>query len=332
LGKLTSEEKERMAADRVDASSVGMGAEHLVARVTWYYYAAGMTQQEIADRLGLTRLRVNKIIAQVRSEGLVHVEIRLPLASCVVLEEDLKARFGLTDVVVVPSVSDEETQKRMIGEAAGLLLERLLRDGQTIGIGWGKTLSAAVRKLGRRNLSRALVVSLMGGLTRSSGGNTFEVANELANVLGAECHYIPSLLYYPDDESFAGLMAYKPLAEVIDEARAATLVLVSCGDLSGRSQLFSAVSISPQQIDELKALGAVGELLGSFLDADGAVVDHPLNSRVMALRPSDLKPIQATVLVSGDSYKLPIIRAIVKAGYIKSLVTDEAVAGALLKG
>jgi len=321
-----------MAVDNMHASSVGMDAEHLIARVAWYYYAANMTQQEIADRLGLTRLRVNKIIAQVRSDGSVQVDIRLPLASCVALEEEMKARFKLTDTVVIPSVFDEDVQKRMIGEAAGLLFERVLKDGQTIGIGWGKTLSAAVRKMGKRHLSRALVVSLMGGLARSSSANTFEVANELAGVLGAECHYIPSLLYYPNDESFAGLMKYQPLAEVLEEARGAAVVLVSCGDLSGRSQLFSAVSISPTDIDELKAKGAVGELLGTFLDADGQVVDHPLNSRVMALHPSDLRSIQTTILASGDSYKLPIVRAILKGGYVTHLVTDEAVADALLKG
>ncbi len=321
-----------MALDNLDGAGVGMDAEHLVARVAWYYYIANMTQQEIADRLGLTRLRVNKIIGQVRADGSVQVEIRLPLASCVELEEELKGRYNLTDAVVVPALRDEEAQKRVIGEAAGLLLEGMLKDGQTIGIGWGKTLVSAVRKLTSRRFSRTRVVSLMGGLTRGSGANTFEVANQLARVLGAECHYIPSLLYYPDDESFAGLMSYPPLAEVLDEARQADAVLVSCGDLSGRSQLFSAVSITPQEIDELKERGAVGELLGTFLDAEGHVVDHSLNSRVMALHPSDLDPIRTAILASGDTYKLPVIRAILRSGHVNHLVTDEAVAEGLMRG
>ncbi|MBB4301723.1 DNA-binding transcriptional regulator LsrR (DeoR family) [Rhodobium orientis] len=319
-------------ADGSDGLTGGMDAEHLVARVAWYYYVANMTQQEIADRLGLTRLRVNKIIGQVRADGSVQVEIRLPLASCVALEEELKSRFKLQDAVVVPSIRDEVAQKRVIGEAAGVLLNGMLKDGQTIGLGWGDTLGAAVRKLTPRQFSRTRVVSLMGGLTRGSGANTFEVASQLARALGAECHYIPSLLYYPDDESFAGLMAYPPLAEVMAEARQADLVLVSCGDLSGRSQLFSAVSLSPRDIDELKEKGAVGELLGTFLDADGKDVDHPLNKRVMALHPSGLGNIAKTILASGDAYKLPIIRAILKLGNVTHLVTDEAVAEGLMRG
>lgn len=321
-----------MAAGEMDKISFDSDAEHVNTRVAWYYYIGGMTQQEIADRLGLTRLRVNKIIGQARNEGWVQIEIRMPLASCVALEEGLKSRFGLVDAVVVPTVRDEEAQKRVVGEAAGAMLDGLLRDGQTIGVGWGRTLGAAVKRLTPKRFSRARVVSLMGGLTRGSGSNTFEVANELARALGTECQYIPSLLYYPDDESYTSLLAHPPLAEVFEEARHAEVVLVSCGDLSGRSQLFSAVSLSSSEIDELKACGTVGELLGTFLDASGAPVDHPLNARVMAMRPKELKGIRTTILASGDAYKLPVIRAVLRAGYVNRLVTDESVAEGLMRG
>ena len=56
------------------------------ARACWYYYVGAMTQQEIADRLGLTRLKVNKLLGQARQDGLVSVEIKLPLANCVALK------------------------------------------------------------------------------------------------------------------------------------------------------------------------------------------------------------------------------------------------------
>ena len=37
-------------------------------------------------------------LAQARADGLVHIEIRMPLARCVALEERLKLRYGLDDV------------------------------------------------------------------------------------------------------------------------------------------------------------------------------------------------------------------------------------------
>ena len=110
------------------------GDEQLRARIAWYYFIAGLTQQEISDRLGIARARVNKIVGQLRADGSVVVDIRLPLASCVELEEKLKQRFDLKQVSIVPSSTDEDLQRRMIGDAAGILLDELIHDGMSIAI------------------------------------------------------------------------------------------------------------------------------------------------------------------------------------------------------
>lgn len=78
-------------------------AQQTRARVAWLYFIGGMTQQEIADQLGLTRLRVNKILGQIRTDGSVVVDIRLPMADCIDLEHKLKERFGLEGACVTPS-------------------------------------------------------------------------------------------------------------------------------------------------------------------------------------------------------------------------------------
>ena len=71
-----------VADNPIEGSAPFNDAEaQLQARVAWYYYVGGMTQQEIADRLDLTRVRVNRIVGHARAEGLVHIDIRLPLAS-----------------------------------------------------------------------------------------------------------------------------------------------------------------------------------------------------------------------------------------------------------
>ncbi|WP_181699047.1 sugar-binding transcriptional regulator [Chthonobacter albigriseus] len=313
-----------VAGDPPDAD-----AEHIRARVAWYYYVGGLTQQEIADRIGITRLRVNRIVGQVRTDGSVQIDIRLPLARCVALEEKLKDRFGLIDARVVPAIDDTQDLQRVIGEAAGAMLDPLLLDGQGFGVGWGRTLSAAIKRLTPRRFSRAWVATLMGGLTRGSGTNTFEVSTEFARVLGAECYYVAAPIYFPSEESRQALLVHYGLAEALRRARLADVALVSCGDLSSRSLLASTQIVS-ENLAGLKESGAVGDLLGVFLDADGKPVDHPLNQRVMALPPTDLKAIPSTILASGGLHKAPIVRAILKAGYVKRVVTDEDTAEEML--
>lgn len=304
-------------------------SEQLRARIAWYYFVAGLTQQEISDRLGIARARVNKIAGQLRADGSVVIDVRLPLASCVELEEKLKEAYGLKIVSVVPSADDEEQQRRMLGEAGAEIIDGLISDGDCIGIGWGRTLSAGIRQLRTRKLHNSSVVSLMGGLTRGSETNTFEVSTELAKTLGADCYYITAPVYCPSVQSREFLLQHSGVNEVMARARKSSIAIVSCGDLTPRTNLTSINSVK-RRLTELKKAGAIGEILGTFLDAEGKPVDHELNQTVIAMPPADLRMIPNSLLISGSLYKAEVIKAILTSRYVNGLVTDEAVAQQLL--
>ncbi|TVQ36267.1 MAG: sugar-binding transcriptional regulator [Geminicoccaceae bacterium] len=305
-------------------------AEQLKARVAWYYFMGGMTQQEIANRLGLTRIRVNRIVGQLRADGSVRIEVRLPLAACVALEERLRHRFGLMAVSVVPTVPDDADLQRVIGEAAAALLEPHLADGRGIAVGWGRTLRAAIARIAPRRLDGSWVVSLMGGLARGSGTNTFEVSTALAQALGAECFYFTAPIYCPSRESKATLLTHYGVAETMRRAQSADVALVTCGDLSPRSLLGRTQAVV-ESTAALRAAGAVGDLLGVFCNALGEPVDHPLNDRVMALNPKDLKCLPVSIMAAGGPHKAPVMRGLLQAGYVNRLATDETTALALLE-
>jgi len=306
-------------------------ADQITARVIWYYYVGSLTQQEIADRLGLTRLRVNRIIGQARADGSVRIDVRLPLLDCAALAAQLIARFSLADAVVVPTLPDPVETRRVIGEETGLLVDRVLHDGQSLGIGWGRTLRAALARLPRRSGPSAAsgVVGLMGGLTRGSGINTFEVSTQFADALGAECWYLAAPLYCPSEHIRHDLLTHAGLADVMRRAREVQVALITCGDLSDAS-LIASLDMVKSERDELLRHGVVGDLLGHLIDADGALVDVPLNRQVMALSPEELSKVPVSILSSGGLNKVAIIRAALSARYVNHLVTDEACATALL--
>ena len=96
------------------------------ARVAWLYFIGGQTQQEIAQQLNITRLKVNKIIGSVRDSGSVKVSVSLPLSDCVALAQAVSARYGLSETTVVRDLEDFVEQKRVIGEAAGSMASALI--------------------------------------------------------------------------------------------------------------------------------------------------------------------------------------------------------------
>ncbi len=304
--------------------------QQLAARVVYQYFLGGQTQQEIAEQAGITRLKVNRIVRQSRSDGLVRIEIQMPFADCVVLENKLKVRFALDDVAVVPTVADPDLLQQNIGEAAGVMLEPLLRDGIKLGVGWGRTLRSTALRLTARRYADSCVTSLMGGMTRGSGTNTFEISSEFARIIGAECYYVTAPIFCGSEETRTTLLANASIADVMRRGREGDIALLSCGDLSDRS-ILASTEIVRNNTESLRAAGAIGDVLGTFLDEFGRPVQHPLNSEVMALNLKDLKAYPVSILASGGVQKLPIVRAALMGRYVKKLVTDVAVAEALLE-
>jgi DNA-binding transcriptional regulator LsrR (DeoR family) len=303
--------------------------QELQARVAWFYYVGDLTQQEIADRLGMTRVRVNRLLAAGRQSGLLQITINSAIASCVELEQRLVARYGIEAAVVVPTPDTEALVRDAIGVGAGTWLARSVKDGDTLAMGWGRTLRCVIRSFPKTRLSSASVVSLQGGLSHCSRINSFELVSDLADKIGADRYFFAAPIYASSEGARDTFLEQDAIRETYRKAVAADLALVTVGDMD-ESLVVTYGFDRPEQVAALKAAGAVGDLLGHFLDADGAPVDHQLNRRTVAVSLADLRRIRRLALVSGGARKTAIMRAALRGGYVKVLVTDEETAALLL--
>ncbi len=299
-------------------------------RIAWLYYVEGLTQAEIAGRLAISRVKVVRDLQIGRQSGLVQIQINGRLASCVALERALERRFGLKEAVVVPTPVDPGNLPATLGIALGTWLTDRLRPGQTIGVGWGRTLHWSVRALRRRDLAGLTVVALLGGIGRGSEINMYETASRVAETLAAQCYYLAAPAFAGSAAMRAMLLEQAGLRDILDRARRADIALVSVGTLGPGATNRRIGLLGDAEAAELMAAGAVGDLLCTFLDPEGRPVDHPLNACAVGLPVSDLAGLPAAVLASGGTEKVPILRAALIGGYVNHLVTDEGTAGALV--
>ena len=102
----------------------------LVTRICWYHFHDGQTQQQVAERVGLSRATINKVINDARRQGIVRISIDLPATPCVELEARLCEKFGLRDAVVVPSPADEDNVRHIVGIATGEYVSKVLKSGR----------------------------------------------------------------------------------------------------------------------------------------------------------------------------------------------------------
>ena len=299
-------------------------------RVAWLYYVEGLTQEQVARKLELTRLKVVRILAQCRDEGMVQIRINSKLAGCVELERKLERAFDLDQALVVPTPQDADSLDAIIGNATGDYLSANLKSGMTVGVGWGRTLQSSLRSIETRPLKDVTVVSLLGGLTHATAVSPSEFAWRFADLLGAECYYVAAPAFTSDEATRASLLEQKGLQEVFDRARKLDMAVVSVGDMAATATIFDYGLVGHEDMLSLREAGAVGDVLCHFLMPDGSLVDHPLNRRVMACDPTALRNIPKVVLASGGVEKVPIMRATLALTKAKVVITEEATAAALL--
>jgi DNA-binding transcriptional regulator LsrR (DeoR family) len=302
----------------------------LKARAAWHYYVEGLTQEKISELLGIGRIKVHRILAAAREEGVVQFRISDTVVDCVVLEQKLKERFGLGQAIVVPAAADSRNSPMMIGHAAAAYIGDNVNAGDVIALGWGRTLKFAINQLPHRQISRTTVVSMLGGLTHAQPLNPTESAWDFAEKIGAECYLLPVPVYADKPEQRDAFMSQRSVQDVVFRARRANIALLSVGSFSLDSPIANYGFIKPSELEELKALGAVGDILCHFVDAQGKTIDHDVNHRVCAFPMDELADIPNTILVSGGREKVAVMNAMLARTKVSVLITDEEAAKGLL--
>ena len=300
--------------------------EDLRTRAAWLYYMEGMTQDAVAQVLGITRVRVLRILAQCRRDGTVQIMVNVGTSGNVRLERELEEKFALQRAIVIPRPQNESDASALIGAVTGAYLQDVLTDGMTIGLGWGETLTASLPNIPRRKLENLTVVSLLGGLTKVSAVNPSEFAWRFADRLEGSCFIMAAPVYAPDPSTREALMRHPGIRELNERARRLDLAIVSVGDLSPLSTINRYELLEKTDLVSLEEAGAVGDVLCRFINAAGEVLDHPVNDRIIAVDPRELRAARSIILASGGWKKAEAIRAAIHLVKPTVLITDFDVA------
>ncbi len=307
--------------------------EAFLCEVCWHYFVNGLTQSEVAKALGVTRLRVNRAIQQAKTNGLVRVELRSPFLARIELQEQLCAKLGLRHAFVAPANRQSYDYHQPSGAALAAFLDKGLKQEKwkSIGVAWGLTLEAAIRRLPTLSLPDLEIVSIMGGTTTGATFNTFGVASGLAHKLGAKYSVFAAPIYLAPSADKDIFLSDTVFREHLARCRSLDLAILVASDLSDKSFLVQYGLPSSIKTDDLAAHGAVGDVLGRFLDASGELIDHPINEWTVGLELDQLRNIPEVVLAAAGLHKVEIIIAAARGKIFGTLVTDDVTAERLLE-
>ena len=298
----------------------------LIAKVARMYYEGGIRQPQIAAELNMSQARVSRLLRQASDIGVVRTVVTLPPGVYTDLEEGLQAKFGLRDAVIVDADGARGQVIPALGAATAQYLHATLIGGEVLGVSsWSATLLAAAEAMPARSTAHLdRVVQIVGG----HGDPSVQVqANRLTGDLAAVTGARPVLLPAPglvSSPSLRRALVRDPaIGDVMKSWKELDLALVGIGSLEPSPLLRqSGNALSEAEQDQLRGAGAVGDVCLRFFDANGAILDTPLDQRVVSIAPADLRHVPRRIGVAGGAGKYRAIRAALRGAWVNVIITD----------
>jgi len=305
----------------------------LLARVATLYYEEELTQNQIADRLGLSRVKVYRLLNEAKATGVVRIIIDKPVRRNTELEEELVHRFGLRQALVAQTAGLTSTQAlQQVGQLGARYLEEILKDGDTIAVCLGRSTYEVVKAIRPGCRSGVRVAQAVGSIPFAMPElDSSAVAHQLAQKLGGEVMILPSP-YMADSPDAAEVMrAQSDIERTLAAARQADVALVGIGNLDpATSRFLAGGSMSADELAALASAGAVGDIAGRIYTLDGQLHENEYNRRVIGITLAELERIPTTIAAAAGNDKSRAILGALRTGVIDVLCTDDGAARGII--
>ena len=303
----------------------------LLLLISKLYYEEGITQEKIAGKLGLTRLRVIELLKRAKAEGIVRFHIVNPKADYIHLQRQLAAKYGLLEAVVVPSVPEHAAiQRKILGKAAGMYLNETLETRDVLGVGWGLSVLETADCLQCYEKRSVTVVPLIGG-----GNETFPqyevntLARRFSQVFGGDCYPLYTLALTDSKTIRDIIVTDSRINRVIDYWNRLNAVLIGIGAMTVRFPDLFEKHLEAEPIDFANR-NIVGDILCRFYDIRGREVRLALSERMIGADFGNLRKAGRVIGVAGGVTKYKAILGALRGHIVNVLITDCDIARKLL--
>jgi len=301
----------------------------LLGRVARMYYEHGLTHQEIATALGLSRVRVTRLLAEARDSGLVEIIVHVDDELFGEEEQALVNRFGLIQAWISPSVADGEKAAKSLGAVGAGGLINLIEKDSIVALSLSSAVARVVEEIPSRHIGASFVPVTGSSSGLVHGSNPHELALTMAARTGGRAFHLPSPLLAASGEAATSMYNDPGVREVLELAAQADVLIAGLGGMTqGQGILLN--SIAPDERSELIDGGAVGDIAGRFFTAAGKPVQGKLDARLVGLRLDQLLAIRLRLGVAYGPTKVEALRAALENKLVNILVTDSDTARALL--
>ncbi len=298
------------------------------------HHIHGARQTEIAEKMGISQAGVSRLLRMAEEHGIIRKVVVPPEGLYPDLEDGIAEAYGLDAVYVVDVGSSEDGISQILGAAAARCLSGVFDGGPVLGFtSWSTTLREMARLIEPRGRTKIThVVETLGDLGSPMLQHEADVATlQMAQAFDAEAVFLRAPGVMPSRTLRDAVVGDVHIRKALRQLDVVDIVLVGIGPadfhgpLEENDNFFTA-----EQLAEVRAAGAVGQLHQRFIDAEGRAMQTPLDDLVIGITLEQLRNAGRRIAVAGGAAKHQALTAALKGKWIDVLVTDVGTANYLL--
>jgi DNA-binding transcriptional regulator LsrR (DeoR family) len=306
----------------------------LLSKVSSMYYDQSYNQQEIANRLHLSRPKVSRLLKEAREKGIVKISVISQDNSFVNLENELESKYRLKEALIteIDPQSSPEVIKRQLGVAAANYLHRAVSKGDVIGVSWGTTLQAMINAMIPKPMGGTHIVQALGGVgPPEAKTHAADISRRLSGLLESRLTLLPAPGIVDSNETKEVLLNGRRIRNALNLFSEINMLLVGLGTMSTNPVLDQEnEEIPPALLQEIVNSDAVGDIALHFFDIEGNEINSKLKDLLIGISTEEIRKIDTVVGIAGGIEKTDAIQGALNGNLINLLITDNYTAERLL--
>ena len=307
---------------------------HIMVQVSQMYYMDGMTQEKIANQLGISRSSISMILSEARDYGIVDIKIKNPQTNNDELSSQMESEFNLQKCYVIPiNAKLLRILTKVVATQGSFIAEKEIKSHSSLGFAWGTTCYECMMAFRNNdNLYDIHVVPLIGGTNRIA--SEYQL-NEMVRIMAEKLQGTPSFIYAPaladtieDKQLFMKSMT---MQSIVDTWKSLDVAIVSVG---APPEYYNAkTQFDPFEVKkafETDPMRPVGDICARRFNLQGEFLQNDYNQRIMGIGEDELQTAGKVICIAAGSHKILSILGALRSETIDILITDENTAQGIL--
>jgi deoxyribonucleoside regulator len=301
-----------------------MENKRLMIQVSHMYYELNMTQQQIANHLGISRMSISRLLQKAQDEGVVTIKINYE-GAFLEIEELIKKKYGIKDVVICLNDDDEDALTDLLATATADYLKYHLKTGITVAVGWGTTLSNIPKHMEKSTNMDLLFVPMIGGHGENSlDVHSTQIASNFAKKTGGKALPLLAPAMVQTEEEKKAIILNSYVSSTLEKVTTAEICIMSLGaPLAENATITKSGYFSNVDIEAFKNEKAECDIVSIiYIDREGNECNTSISNRSIGITKQQLLNIPTKICVVGGNNKHLGTKLALEHGYIDVLITD----------